>query len=223
MAVVQQPLSREQIRSVAGVLDYYYLRNKTHVVRAWPRKSNLSPTPAQKAQRDAYGKASTWIGQTPPEMRAMYRSQVIAQEMTWVDWVKRCQTYNAKSGPLLAHPIITILSKFWNPTFQRWETKLQVTGLTGPLPNAVWVYGIPVDPAYAWPPFTHREIKQYRGKRIRNVSSPPLDPIQGYRHTNGPGPAFPWPSRWQRIALFVARTNLTAPHWPQSPFFMLES
>ena len=100
MAVISQPVNAATIQGFRGVLDFYDWKG-LHIVRAWPRASRYPPTPGMVAQRAAYGQASVWIKNIPEEMRELYRANTGAVGMSWVDFVKKSQTRNARAGLLI--------------------------------------------------------------------------------------------------------------------------
>lgn len=103
MAVVPYPLSHVLVKGLRHQIDFYFQRG-VQVVRTWPKKSNLIPTPAQAVQRQCFRAIEACIGQQGPQMRAFWQSWQPPVGQVWRDYLHRIWNPPAAAGLLIVVP-----------------------------------------------------------------------------------------------------------------------
>lgn len=99
MAVIEHPITMTTVKRYRGVLDFYF-QNGQQIVRSWPKKSNLVPTPAQKVQRDNFRAIECCLKAQGPQQRAAWKVWRPRTGQNWVDYVHRVWMKPAADGAL---------------------------------------------------------------------------------------------------------------------------
>lgn len=103
MAVIEHPITMTTVKRYRGVLDFYF-QNGQQIVRSWPKKSNLVPTPAQKVQRDNFRAIECCLKAQGPGQRAAWQEWRPHTGQNWVDYVHRVWMGVASRGHLFTVP-----------------------------------------------------------------------------------------------------------------------
>ena len=127
MASIPYPVSMALVKGVRRRLDFYFQRGR-QVVRTWPKKSNLIPTPAQKRQRDNFRAIECCLKSQGPQQRKAWQAWNPPVGQGWVDFVHRVWMPPAFDGSLFVapdfdkayirrsgHPLLQGLVLEWNP------------------------------------------------------------------------------------------------------------
>lgn len=109
MAVVKHPITMTTVKRYRGTLDFYFQRGQ-QIVRSWPKKSNLVPTPAQKVQRDNFRAIECCLKAQGPQQRAAWKAWRPSTGQNWVDFVHRVWMKPAADGTLFTMPDFT---RYW--------------------------------------------------------------------------------------------------------------
>ena len=106
MAVIKHPITMTTVKRYRGTLDFYFQRGQ-QIVRSWPKKSNLVPTPAQKIQRDNFRAIECCLKAQGPRQRAAWKAWRPRTGQNWVDYVHRVWMGPAHRGTLFTVPDFT--------------------------------------------------------------------------------------------------------------------
>lgn len=106
MAVIKHPITMTTVKRYRGTLDFYFQRGQ-QIVRSWPKKSNLVPTPAQKIQRDNFRAIECCLKAQGPQQRAAWKAWRPSTGQNWVDYVHRVWMGPAHRGTLFTVPDFT--------------------------------------------------------------------------------------------------------------------
>lgn len=96
-------MSMAVVKALRGRLDFYFQRGR-QIVRAWPAKSNLHPTPGQKIQRDNFRAIECCLKRQGPQQRAAWQAWPPGVGQSWVDYVHRVWMPAAANQTLFACP-----------------------------------------------------------------------------------------------------------------------
>lgn len=95
-----------QVRRLKGKADFYFQHGK-QIVRSWPKKSNLVPTPRQKIQRNLFRLVEQTMSQLGPYQRKAFQSWQPGRGQTWRDFLHRVWLGPAQRNTLFAVPDFT--------------------------------------------------------------------------------------------------------------------
>ena len=106
MAVIRYPMSMAVVKGLRRTADFYFQRGR-QVVRYWPKKSNLVPTPKQKIQRDNFRAIECALQAQGPQQRKAWQDWQPYTGQTWVDFLHRVWMKPAFEGTLFTLPDFT--------------------------------------------------------------------------------------------------------------------
>lgn len=69
------PIQPLIVRAMRGAVDYYVLRSKTLVARAWPQYAKNPNTPAQQLHRQTFASANAWVTQQGDQYNFLFANQ----------------------------------------------------------------------------------------------------------------------------------------------------
>jgi hypothetical protein len=177
MAQIPYPVSMAMVKGVKRHLDFYFQRGK-QVVRTWPKKSNLIPTPGQLIQRNNFRAIECCLKSQGPMMRAAWQAWNPPVGQTWVDFVHRVWMQPAFRGTLLcvqdffeirvrprSFPGPATLYAAWDPAAFPDAPKLDI----------IWTIATDDKPKWKWIIF---DYKIQRGKLIQPRWAPSITPLQ---------------------------------------------
>lgn len=98
-------LNLAQVRMFKGVVDVYYHRGRP-IARAWPRKPQTNPTPAQVAQRQDFAQVSTWATAVSGDQRTGWTQFAESFPGSWVDYAHHTLHPVAREGALASVPTL---------------------------------------------------------------------------------------------------------------------
>lgn len=137
MAVIKYPVNMALVKGLRHTADFYYQRGR-QVVRVWPKKSNLVPTPGQLVQRNNFRAIECTLKSQGPQQRAAWQSWQPYNGQTWVDFLHRVWMQPAHLGKLFTmwdwsdwHVRQYIsgpprLNIFWNPSLYPYAFQFDV-------------------------------------------------------------------------------------------------
>lgn len=163
------------VKGLRRQLDFYYYKGK-QVVRSWPKKSNLIPTPAQKIQRDNFRAIECCLKSQGSMMRRHWQLWSPPVGQTWVDYVHRVWMAPAFQGLLLVVPdfIDLHVQRRQLPQFSTLEGGWDVELFPNPAPlDIVWTPATPQRKKWKWQVFDH---KVQRGKLVQPRWAPVISP-----------------------------------------------
>ncbi len=185
------------VKRYRGVLDFYFQRGQ-QIVRSWPKKSNLVPTPAQKVQRDNFRAIECCLKAQGPQQRAAWQRWRPYFGQNWVDYVHRVWMGPASRGHLWTFPDILLATVGSTPGGNRfldvfWEP---VPGAFIPLFDVIFTDAHGKDSLWGWHVYDYK-IQRGRFRQPRWAPSIPEPRRMSASYFS------PWIG-WARFYLFSA-------------------
>lgn len=87
MAILERLPDSPTILASRGKVDYYLWKG-IPVARSWPRKSTQPRQAGEILSSEEFKVAAIMTGAISPRVRNLYKSQMVGNGVTWVDWFR---------------------------------------------------------------------------------------------------------------------------------------